>query len=126
MSRTPRSNPDVGYGRPMPWIDHGRGPSVRELDSPRWQPRASCTGAGEWLWFADANSPLTRRAVSICAQCPVRRACLAAALVYAEEFGVWGGVTSAQRRVLLNRLADGSNLTAILDEALAPRAHEVA
>ena len=126
MSRTPRSNRDVGYGRPMPWIDAGQEPPVRELDSARWHPHAACSGAGDWQWFADANSPLTRRALTTCRQCPVRRACLAAALLYAEEFGVWGGVPAAPRRELLNRLAAGVDLTTVLDDALRTPHDEVA
>jgi WhiB family transcriptional regulator, redox-sensing transcriptional regulator len=126
MSRTPKASPDVGYGRPMPWIDHGKGPSVRELGAPRWHPRGACSQGGSWLWFEDANSPLTRRAVEVCASCPVRHTCLAAALVYAEEFGVWGGVTARARRLLINRLAAGENLASVLDDALAPTSSEVA
>lgn len=118
MSRTPRSNPDVGYGRPMPWINLEGGPPVRALDSTRWHGRASCQTAGPWLWFADGNSPLSRRATQICASCPVRRTCLASALVYAEEFGVWGGVSAVARRGLLRRLAAGEPLGAVLDDAL--------
>jgi WhiB family redox-sensing transcriptional regulator len=110
----------------MPWIDHGQEPSVRELDAPRWHPRGACSQVGTWLWFEDGNSPLTRRAVQVCATCPVRRTCLAAALVYAEEFGVWGGVTAVARRQLINRLASGEDLTSVLDEALKPGSSQVA
>ncbi|TPG14053.1 WhiB family transcriptional regulator [Pedococcus bigeumensis] len=126
MSRTPRSNPDVGYGRPMPWIDLGREFSVRELDASRWQPQGSCADSSSWLWFEDANSPKTRRAETICKTCPVRRTCLAAALVYAEEFGVWGGVPACKRRPLLVRLASGELLGTVLDDALEQQDPKVA
>jgi WhiB family redox-sensing transcriptional regulator len=42
------------------------------------------------LWFADAPADL-ERAKTLCAGCPVRRQCLAAALERAEPWGVWGG-----------------------------------
>ena len=126
MSRTPRSNPDVGYGRPMPWIDLGPELSVRELDASRWQPQGSCADSSSWLWFEDANSPKTRRAETICETCPVRRTCLAASLVYAEEFGVWGGVPACKRRPLLLRLASGEHLGAVLDDVLAHQDPRVA
>jgi WhiB family redox-sensing transcriptional regulator len=42
------------------------------------------------LWFADSPSEL-ERAKALCADCPIRRACLAAALERAEPWGVWGG-----------------------------------
>jgi WhiB family redox-sensing transcriptional regulator len=123
MSRTPRSNPDVGYGRPMPWINLEGAPPIRALDSPRWQGKAACRSLNPQLWFADGNSPLTRRAAQVCATCPVRRVCLASALVYAEEFGLWGGVSAVARGVLLRRLSAGEPLGAVLDDALngAPR-----
>ena len=42
------------------------------------------------LWFAEEPADL-ERAKALCAGCPVRRACLAAALERAEPWGVWGG-----------------------------------
>lgn len=38
-----------------------------------------------------------RRAKSICAVCPVRRECLDFALKTQQAWGVWGGLTSAER-----------------------------
>lgn len=42
------------------------------------------------LWFAEDPAGL-EHAKALCAQCPVRRQCLAAALQRAEPWGVWGG-----------------------------------
>ncbi|MDG5481788.1 WhiB family transcriptional regulator [Mycolicibacterium gadium] len=42
------------------------------------------------LWFAESPVEL-ERAKSLCAECPIRRECLAAALERAEPWGVWGG-----------------------------------
>ncbi|HEX5142549.1 MAG TPA: WhiB family transcriptional regulator [Mycobacterium sp.] len=42
------------------------------------------------LWFADSPVELERAKV-LCAQCPIRRQCLSAALDREEPWGVWGG-----------------------------------
>jgi WhiB family redox-sensing transcriptional regulator len=42
------------------------------------------------LWFAEAPADL-ERAKTLCADCPVRQACLASALHRGEPWGVWGG-----------------------------------
>jgi WhiB family redox-sensing transcriptional regulator len=42
------------------------------------------------LWFAE-NPVELERAKALCADCPIRRECLAAALERQEPWGVWGG-----------------------------------
>jgi WhiB family transcriptional regulator, redox-sensing transcriptional regulator len=42
------------------------------------------------LWFAERPVDL-ERAKALCADCPIRRECLAAALERQEPWGVWGG-----------------------------------
>ena len=42
------------------------------------------------LWFAESPVDL-ERAKALCAECPIRRECLAAALDRGEPWGVWGG-----------------------------------
>ncbi|MEZ0341053.1 WhiB family transcriptional regulator [Mycobacterium sp. pV006] len=42
------------------------------------------------LWFADDPRDL-ERAKALCADCPLRRECLDAALQRQEPWGVWGG-----------------------------------
>jgi WhiB family redox-sensing transcriptional regulator len=39
-------------------------------------------------------------AKSICAECPVRTECLDFAITSNQEFGVWGGTSEDERRVL--------------------------
>lgn len=41
------------------------------------------------------------RAKAICAQCPVRVACLRWALRTKEPYGVWGGYSESERRQIL-------------------------
>ncbi len=54
------------------------------------QPELPCHVSDPDLWFADSPSDL-ERAKALCADCPIRRACLAEALDRAEPWGVWGG-----------------------------------
>ena len=42
------------------------------------------------LWFAENPLDL-ERAKALCADCPIRRECLSAALERQEPWGVWGG-----------------------------------
>ncbi|MQA14912.1 MAG: WhiB family transcriptional regulator [Pseudonocardiaceae bacterium] len=42
------------------------------------------------LWFAEAPADL-ERAKALCADCPIKDACLESALSRREPWGVWGG-----------------------------------
>ncbi len=54
------------------------------------RPVLPCHAGDPDLWFADTPADL-ERAKTLCAACPIRRQCLAAALERAEPWGVWGG-----------------------------------
>ena len=84
-----------------------------------WKENGTCRQTDPELWFADTSRRTNARAASICASCPVRRPCLAWALVFAEEFGVWGGLDAADRLPLHRRLITGEPLTAVLAAAMA-------
>lgn len=51
------------------------------------------------LFFAESPEDV-EYAKSLCADCPVRRACLAGALQRREPWGVWGGELFAQGAVV--------------------------
>ena len=53
-------------------------------------PELPCHAGDPDLWFADTPAELERAKV-LCADCPIRSQCLAAALERAEPWGVWGG-----------------------------------
>lgn len=53
---------------------------------------------GDWWFPRKGGSPRVAR--KVCAQCPVREACLAYALEIDAEWGVWGGKTEIERRKL--------------------------
>ena len=82
-----------------------------------WGGEAVC--ASEWVdpdwWFASADDPDQEAARGICGACPVRRSCLAHALVTSEPDGIWGGFDDSERAWLRLALAEGTRVTAVLD-----------
>jgi hypothetical protein len=62
-----------------------------------WRARGLCVQQDPELFFptvADDHAP----AIAVCRACPVRGACLAAALDCGECDGVWGATTAEERR----------------------------
>ena len=72
---------------------------------PRWQLEAACRSFPAELFFPVGTSDIARadreRAKGVCRQCPVRAECLQFALDTNQEFGVWGGLSEDERRVLM-------------------------
>ena len=74
-----------------------------------WHLKASCRGPEAQLFFPP-SLPERRedrelretRAKRICADCAVREECLDFALRVREPHGIWGGLTEAERRPLLD------------------------
>lgn len=66
----------------------GTGALLDAVDSPDEQ--LPCRLGDADLWFSEAPAEL-ERAKGLCAECPVRAACLAGALERGEPWGVWGG-----------------------------------
>lgn len=64
-----------------------------------WATFAACTTIPGMTFF-----PQTKReevtALAVCAACPVRLECLSHALETNERFGIWGGTTERERRLL--------------------------
>lgn len=99
---------------------HGRPDSaLRALARSGWKENGTCRQTDPELWFADTSRRTKARAASICASCPVRRPCLAWALVFDEEYGVWGGLDAAERLPLQRRLSTGEPLPEVLAAAMA-------
>ncbi|MFB7504820.1 WhiB family transcriptional regulator [Streptomyces broussonetiae] len=72
-----------------------------------------------------ADSAGQNRSKAVCTGCPVRTECLADALDNHLEWGVWGGMTSRERRVLLRRRPEVASWRQVLeaaDKRTAPRA----
>ena len=50
--------------------------------------------------FHPARGEYTNAPKSACAVCPVRSACLDYALTTGQKFGIWGGTSERERRLL--------------------------
>ncbi|MFJ2187679.1 WhiB family transcriptional regulator [Kitasatospora sp. NPDC087861] len=101
--------------RPQPHPPGGQGsqgaspnpPSAGE-DNP-WHTGAACRRDEAGLFFAPSKEPTAARlsreeqAKQVCARCPVLLECREHALAQPEPYGVWGGLTAAERRVVLAR-----------------------
>lgn len=69
-------------------VDQGIGDLLDAVSSPDLD--LPCRSGDADLWFAELPAEL-ERAKALCADCPVREACLAGALARHEPWGVWGG-----------------------------------
>jgi WhiB family redox-sensing transcriptional regulator len=77
-----------------------------------WQGTALCRGNHSHLFFppstVERKEERERRelkAKAICSVCPVKSECLDFALLIREPYGIWGGLTEAERRQHLSRRA---------------------
>ena len=65
-----------------------------------WRNRAACRGVDPDVFYPVSEEDAVQ-AKAICAQCPVREACLEYALAARERDGVWGGATERERRRMI-------------------------
>lgn len=77
------------------------------LSSGDWQLQALCRGNHAHLFFPpstferkDDRERREARAKAICNVCPVLKECSEYALTIREPFGIWGGMTEADRKEL--------------------------
>ena len=72
-----------------------------------WQRQAACRGMDSDVFFSahkEARAPRARHidaAKAVCAQCPVLHPCRIYALSSREPYGVWGGLSEAERASIL-------------------------
>lgn len=70
----------------------------------KWQNDAACRGQSLVLFFGmpaergDLKDVREQKAKAICAECPVKAACLAHALSAPEKDGIWGGLDEKERK----------------------------
>jgi len=81
------------------------------INTEGWTARAKCRGMEDAL-FPDASDQ--KRARLVCAGCPVRMECLSEALDNRIEWGVWGGMTERERRLLLRQRTDVVSWSSVL------------
>ena len=73
---------------------------------PEWIADAPCSQADPELFFPEPHErAIVALAKQVCAACPVRQECLEWALDRGEKFGIYGGLTSTQRRKVLRQWA---------------------
>jgi len=84
--------------------------AVRFVEDKTWQLRAACRGPESALFFPptyaehkEDRDAREHRAKAICAECSVRAECLDYAVTIGEQHGIWGGLTEAERRRLLEQ-----------------------
>ncbi len=77
-----------------------------------WQTAALCRGNHSYLFFPpstverkDERERREVKAKAICTVCPVKSPCLDFAMKIKEPYGIWGGLTEADRRQVLAREA---------------------
>lgn len=71
-----------------------------------WATEAACRGESVDLFFplgtpGPGPARSARKAMAICAGCPVRSECLSYALRTGQQYGIWGGVAEEERRRLM-------------------------
>ncbi|WP_375431789.1 WhiB family transcriptional regulator [uncultured Friedmanniella sp.] len=107
-SVAPRPLTDLD-SEPLPRPTPRRRTPIGAEPEPDWRDSAACIGIDLNLFFpistigAIAQAQIDE-AKSVCAECPVRRDCLAWALAVGPEFGIFGGCTDDERRRLRQRL----------------------
>lgn len=74
-----------------------------------WQEKSACRGMDIEIFFLPYNArneekrQRVEEAKKICRTCPVISECLEYALDIGEEYGVYGGMSEDERRVILRR-----------------------
>jgi hypothetical protein len=107
---------DVGLSRLHPTK---RATLARRIAA-EWQQDSACADAKDPdAWFPPSQMPYAEMGepLRVCVSCPVRRSCLAAALLR-QEAGIWAGTTVRDRTPAIARLAAGARTDDVLDELL--------
>jgi WhiB family transcriptional regulator, redox-sensing transcriptional regulator len=81
-----------------------RAASSQESHMNDWRERAACRDAAQDVFFPTRRGTAVveiEAAKQLCATCPVQPQCLEFALLTRQDFGVWGGTTEHERRLML-------------------------
>lgn len=70
------------------------------MSAREWQQDGLCRQVGGDLFFPEPGDGTTSAAKRVCAACPVVSECLEYALAARERWGVWGGLSERERRLL--------------------------
>ena len=121
----PEEGPSPSWVLPAAGLGNVDVATLRREIRPGWRQHARCARAEDPdAWFSDPASPEEDTAIARaeCARCPVRRSCLAEAIL-GDEHGLWGGLTRRQRRTAADQLAPDADTghrdwTGLLDALL--------
>lgn len=93
-----------------PRLDRSHNYNLQPIASEwEWQELGACRGLDTetfYLEYKQRGSSKRKKeqaAIAICNTCPVIQKCREHALRVPEMFGVWGGLTEEQRRILVRR-----------------------
>ena len=75
--------------------------ALEQVEQPgEWLDLAACRGFDPGLWYPSAGES-GQDAKRVCRQCSVQEPCLEYALAVRERYGVWGGASEIERRLIL-------------------------
>lgn len=66
-----------------------------------WRSKANCKDQDTQIFFAPSKSLEARKALNICASCPVVNECFHNSLIYQYQ-GIWGGFTEEIRSKIIS------------------------
>lgn len=101
--------------------------AVSTAETIDWRFRGACRDQEPDLFWPIGESAAARQQVEeakeVCEWCPVRRECLDWALEARQDFGVWGGMSERERRVLHRRKAKayGAHQVSAVDQIVTER-----
>jgi len=78
-------------------LPHAAERELKGQTVPGWRRQALCASVDPDAWFPEHGVGADTRVLRLCAECPVRRSCLATALL-GHDLGVWAGTTEPTRR----------------------------
>ena len=96
-----------------------------DLNPQPWEKHAACQrkpSVADLFFPIRGEDDKVRLAKSICAECPVQAECLAYALAHNIRYGIWGGKSERERRVLRRRLVAANPNRMTLEKAREIRA----
>ena len=102
MESSPLDLPDLNAVEPDPFDEVFDALTAPINEERPWMVFGACREEDSDIFFPTTKDQ-TRRALAICAICPVQEDCLDYALEARERFGIWGGTTEKQRRKMLRR-----------------------
>jgi WhiB family redox-sensing transcriptional regulator len=88
---------------------------------------AACANVPTEIFFYEGGNSASQQmahqiAKSYCSDCPIAEPCLTWAVENKEEYGIWGGKTPNERRILRDRMRRGRNdKTMVIKLALQPK-----